>query len=262
MTALDGQIIAALRDHAVPAALGLARLLACFAWLPYLGAGVMPSRLLRVVLALVVLVGIWPVTAEMQHPQGIVGLALATVVEAIIGTVLGLLLALPYHVFHAVGAMIDTQRGAGVGAILDPLSGVEATETSQLLQMFSAVVFLVAGGLVPLLEAVHGSYGLVPMGSSFVPEIVHIHAYMDVVFSAATRMAAPVLLLLFLVEVLLGVLSRFAQQLNAFSVSLAVKTFLAFLAMLFYFMQVMSEQVPALWRLYPALRGLRQGMLP
>jgi len=262
LSSLDAQIIAALRDHAVPAALGLARLLACFAWLPYLGAGAMPSRMLRVLLALVVLVGMWPVTAGHQTPQGLLGLAFAAMIEALVGTVLGLMLALPYHVFHAVGSIIDTQRGAGVGAILDPLTGVEATETANLLQLFSAVVFLVAGGMLPLMEAVQGSYVLVPMGTWFLPDLTSIHGFMDIVFASAVRMAAPVLLLLFLVEIVLGVLSRFAQQLNAFSVSLSVKTFLAFLAMLFYFMQVMTDQVPALWRLYRPLRGLMPEVLP
>lgn len=260
LTPLDAALIAALGDHAVPAALGIARLLPCIAWLPYLGAGALPSRTARVLLVLVVLVGMWPVTADLQRPQGLPALALAAMTEAIIGTVLGLMLALPYHAFHAVGSIIDTQRGAGVGALLDPLTGVEATETANLLQMFSAVVFLVAGGLVPLMEAIHGSYTLVPMGGAFLPDPSSLHGFMDIVFSAAARMAAPVLVLLFLVEVVLGVLSRFAQQLNAFSVSLALKSFLALLAMLFYFMQVMADQVPALWRLHPPLRALLPGM--
>ncbi|GAB3067062.1 type III secretion system export apparatus subunit SctT [Stenotrophomonas tumulicola] len=256
---LDNQIIDALGAHAVPATLGIARLLACFAWLPYLSAGALPSRMLRVILALVVVTGLWPVTEGLQRPQGLMGLALAALVEAMVGTVLGLMLALPYHVFHAVGAFVDSQRGAGVGAMLDPLTGVEATELANLMQMFAAVVFLVAGGLVPLMEAVQGSYALVPMGAPFVPDLPGIHAFVGVVLSAALRMAAPVLLLLFLMEVLLGVLSRFAQQLNAFSVSLAIKSFLAFLALLLYLPLALTSQVPALWQMYPPLRGLLGG---
>lgn len=259
LTPLDAALIAALGDHAVPAALGIARLLPCIAWLPYLGAGALPSRTVRVLLVLVVLVGMWPVTADLQRPQGLPALALAAMTEAIIGTVLGLMLALPYHAFHAVGSIIDTQRGAGVGALLDPLTGVEATEMANLLQMMSAVVFLVAGGMVPLLAAVQGSYVLLPMGGNFLPDLPSIHGFVDIVLSAALRMAAPVLLLLFLVEILLGVISRFAQQLNAFSVSLAVKSVLAFAALLVYLMVTMTEQVPVLWRQYPALRGILPG---
>lgn len=261
MSPLDGAVMQALGEYAVPATLGLARLLACFAWLPYLSSGAIPSRMLRTVLALAVLVGLWPVTGSVQAHADMPSLALAALREAMAGTVLGLMLALPYHVFHAIGSVIDTQRGAGVGAMLDPLTGVEATEMANLLQMMSAVVFLVAGGLVPLLEAVQGSYVLVPMGSRFLPDLSSIHQFVDIVLSAAVRMASPVLLLLLLVEILLGVISRFAQQLNAFSVSLAVKSVIAFAAMLVYFMAAMTDQVPALWRHYPALRGLLPGAL-
>lgn len=256
---LDAQLIHALSGYLVPAALGLTRLLACFAWLPYLGAGALPSRMLRVAVALVVLVGLWPVTDLQTRPAGLLGLALATGREALVGTALGLMLALPYHVFHAMGSLVDTQRGAGVGAMMDPLSGVEATEMANLLQMMSAAVFLLAGGLLPLLQVLQQSYAVVPIGADFVPSLGSVHTLMDGVLGAALRMAAPVILLLFLVEIMLGVLSRFAQQLNAFSVSLAVKSIIAFAALLVYLMGTISGQVPALWRQYPALRVLATG---
>ncbi len=257
---LDTLLIQALGEHLVPAALGLARLLACFAWLPYLSAGPLPSRLLRLVVALVVLIGLWPVTELAPRPADLAGLALATGREALVGTALGLMLALPYHVFHAVGSLVDTQRGAGVGAMLDPLSGVEATEMANLLQMMSAAVFLMTGGLVLLLQALQHSYVLVPMGTTFTPALHSLHSLVDVVLAAALRMAAPVVLLLFLVEIMLGVLSRFAQQLNAFSVSLSMKSIIAFAALLVYLAGTMAGQVPALWQQYPALRVLGSGV--
>ena len=256
---LDAQLIQALSGYLVPAALGLTRLLTCFAWLPYLGAGALPSRMVRVGVALVVLVGLWPVTEMGARPADLMGLALATAREALVGTALGLMLALPYHVFHAVGSMLDTQRGAGVGAMMDPLSGVEATEMANLLQMMSAAVFLLAGGLLPLMQALQQSYAVVPIGAEFVPALGSLHTLMDVVLGAALRMAAPVILLLFLVEIMLGVLSRFAQQLNAFSVSLSVKSIIAFAALLVYLMGTVTGQVPALWQQYPALRVFAMG---
>lgn len=260
--ALDLLFVEALRDHMVPGALGLARLLACFAWLPYLAPGAVASRRTRVAVALLVLIGLWPVTATLVPPADLPGIALAVAREALVGTALGLMMALPYHVFHAVGSLIDTQRGAGTGAMLDPLTGVEATEMANLLQMMAVVTFLLAGGLVPLLGALQQSYAIVPMGATFLPDLHSLHRLVDIVLSAALRMAAPVLLLLFLVEILLGVLSRFAQQMNAFSVSLSVKSVLAFAAMLVYLVATMSGQVPGLWSQYPVLRVLVPGATP
>ena len=261
-SALDMLFIETVRDHLVPASMGLARLMACFAWLPYLSTGAISSRMTRTAVALVVLIGLWPVTATLQRPDDVPGIALAIAQEALIGTALGLMMALPYHVFHALGSLVDTQRGAGVGAMLDPLTGVEATEMANLLQMMSAAVFLIAGGLLPLMQALQESYVVIPMGAGFLPAMGSLHTLVDTVLSAALRMAAPVLLLLFLVELLLGVLSRFAQQMNPFSVSLSVKSLLAFAALLVYVMGMMSGQVPRLWTEYPVLRVLLPGGLP
>ncbi|MBJ7517718.1 MAG: flagellar biosynthetic protein FliR, partial [Stenotrophomonas sp.] len=89
MTPLDGALLEALGEYAVPATLGLARLLACFAWLPYLSSGAVPSRMVRTVLALAVLIGLWPVTESLQRPGDMPSLALAALREVMAGTVLG-----------------------------------------------------------------------------------------------------------------------------------------------------------------------------
>jgi type III secretion protein T len=62
----------------------------------------------------------------------------------------------------------------------------------------------------------------------------------------ALRMAAPVLLALFLLEVFLGVLSRFAQQMNAFAVALALKSLVAFMGLVLILAQLIHTQLPEL----------------
>lgn len=262
LSQLDVELIALVRDHSVPAIIGMARIGAVFAWLPYLSTGVLPSKVLRSVMALVVLIGIWPVTENVAVPPDKLGMLIAVGMEALIGTAIGLMISLPFHIFHATGSLIDTQRGAGVGAMLNPTSGVEATELANLLQMLAAVVFLMSDGLVPLLEVIVGSYGLIPMGSAFVPDVAMLHSYGGLLISAALAMAAPVLLVMLLVEITLGVLSRFAQQMNAFSISLTVKSFLAFLVLLIYLMPAITHREAAPWRAVSPLEVLRPVLAP
>jgi type III secretion system export apparatus protein len=250
---IDAEVLTLIGGYTKQAILGMARIGACFAWIPYLSSGAIPSKLTRSVLALTVLIGIWPATALSADTGPATGMLLALCVEALIGTVIGLTVSLPFLVFHGFGAMVDNQRGASVSSMLDPLSGIEATELANLLQMFSLVIFLASGGLTSLLEVVHGSYRLVPTGGGFVPDLGSVHTYMGTLLAAALRMAAPVLLLLLVLELFLGVLSRFAQQMNAFSVSLTVKSFVAFLALLVYLMPAMVTEVDALWQAHSAL---------
>lgn len=250
MHSLDAQLSLLVQDHLHAVALGVARVLPCMMWLPYLGSGALPAKTVRTLVAAVVLAGLFPQIMTGQHasdsPEGL-ALLVALAGEAVIGTVLGLVMAAPYHVFHAVGAIIDSQRGGSVSAMLDPLTGVEATETSNLLQMAAASVFLLGGGMLAVVEVVQGSYALVPFGGAFTINPDAAGDYVRQLLGNLLRIAGPVLILLFLVEVLLGILSRFAQQLNAFSLTLSVKSIVAFAAMLVYMFSAIVQDVPRIW---------------
>lgn len=259
LSPLDAELVALVREHAVPAILGMARIGACFIWIPYLSPGVMPSKMSRSVIALMIVIGLWPLPSVERLPQDILAMAGAAFCEALIGTAIGLVVALPFHIFHGLGAIIDNQRGAGISALLDPISGVEATEMANLIQLMSVAVFLATGGLLHLLDVLNASYALVPMGAGAGFDLAALQSYAGKILAGAVRMSLPVLLLLFLVEVLLGVLSRFAQQMNAFSVSLAVKSFVAFLALLFYLTQTVATEVPRIRDNTDALQLLQAG---
>ncbi|WP_367346639.1 type III secretion system export apparatus subunit SctT [Stenotrophomonas bentonitica] len=244
LSALDTELVALARDHGLPALLGMARIGACLAWIPYLSPGVMPAKMTRSVIAVMVVIGLWPSTAGAAIPPDILSMAGVVLREVLIGTAIGLVVALPFHIFHGMGAIVDNQRGAGIGAMLDPVSGMEATELSNLLQLMSVVVFLATDGMIVLLEVLQDSYQLIPMGSGFSLDLARLQNFAGTLLAGAVRMALPVLLLLFLVEVLLGTLSRFSQQMNPFSLSLAIKSFIAFIALLFYLMPTITTQVP------------------
>ncbi len=244
LSPLDAELVALARDHGLPALLGMARIGACLVWIPYLSPGVMPAKVTRSVVAMMVLIGLWPSTAGAMVPQDILSTAGVVLREVLIGTAIGMVVALPFHIFHGLGAIVDNQRGAGIGAMLDPISGIEATETSNLLQLMSVMVFLATDGMIVLLEVIQDSYTLIPMGGVLALDLARVQDFAGTLLAGAVRMALPVLLLLFLVEVLLGVLSRFAQQMNPFSLSLAVKSFIAFIALLFYLMPTLVHQVP------------------
>lgn len=244
LSPLDAELVALARDHGLPALLGMARIGACLVWIPYLSPGVMPAKMTRSVIAMMVLIGLWPSTAGAMVPQDILSTAGVVLREVLIGTAMGMVVALPFHIFHGLGAIVDNQRGAGIGAMLDPISGIEATETSNLLQLMSVMVFLATDGMIVLLEVIQDSYTLIPMGGVLALDLARVQDFAGTLLAGAVRMALPVLLLLFLVEVLLGVLSRFAQQMNPFSISLAVKSFIAFIALLFYLMPTLVHQVP------------------
>jgi type III secretion protein T len=247
LSPLDASLMEVIRQQAEPVLLGLGRIGACIVWLPYLSTGTVPSRLIRTCTAALILFGLWRSTGYAPGAiQGQFGLFLAVGREVMLGTVMGLVLAFPIHAVHAFGSIIDYQRGASISSVLDPVHGTEATEMANFLQMVSAMVFLAAGGMLSMLRAIQGSYALVPMGGSWSVNISQTIAYVPQLAGEALRMSLPVIILLLLVECLLGVLSRFAEQMNAFSIALALKSFVAFLGLMVYAMWTLTSDVPAM----------------
>lgn len=261
LSPLDASLLELIRQQSTPVLLGLARVGACITWLPYLSTGSVPSRLIRTGVAVFILMGLWRSTGYVPGvAQGEVGLLFAVGREVILGTVMGLSLAFPFHAFHAFGSIVDYQRGASISSVLDPVSGSEATEMANFLQMVSTMAFLAAGGMVSMLRAIQGSYSLIPMGANWSLNLSQTMSYVPQLAAEALRMSLPVILLLLLVECLLGVLSRFAEQMNAFSMALALKSLIAFLGLLVYGMWTVTSDVPAMMGRWDGLNLIKAGL--
>lgn len=247
-------------EHVHTMALGLARVIPFMAWVPSLDAGTLPMRLLRVAVAFVCIAGIWPRLGGLAPMADDVFTFLWRACrEGMVGLALGLVVSMPFQAMHAVGAMLDNQRGATISSSIDPFNGIESSETSSLLHMFAAVLFLAWGGATAVLEALVASYQLLPVGRFDLPPLAQCTIVIGQLLAAALRMAAPAMLLMFVMEVFLGILSRFAQQMNAFSVSLAVKSFVAFLALAFLFGPIAQRHLPWAFGEVDATELLRDG---
>ncbi len=179
--------------------------------------------------------------------------------EAFIGLVLAVVLAWPFWVMHGLGSLIDFQRGATISSTLDPVSGVDASELANLFNLYAAAVFLQGGGLGIMVQLYADSFRLCGPLSECTPVIGPMLAQLSELMVKMIVLASPVLIALLLTEVILGLLSRFAPQMNAFSISLTIKSIIAFLMLVIYF----SMTVPSAFRqMWPAHSSWRYLLIP
>jgi type III secretion protein SpaR/YscT/HrcT len=215
-------------------ALGFLRLAPLFFMLPFLNTGVLAGAPRQATIMLVAL-SLWPhVPAALPAFDGLLYLGLIAR-ELTVGLALGCLLAWPFWVMHAMGSIIDNQRGATMSSSIDPVNGVDTSELSNLFNLFAAVIYLQAGGMSLMLEVVAQSYRLFDPLQSGLPQWRELLPVLNSMMAKAMVLASPVVASMLLSEVLLGVLSRFAPQLNAFAVSLSIKSAIAFAVLLIYF---------------------------
>lgn len=150
------------------------------------------------------------------------------VMQVLIGGALGFLVALAFAAVQAAGSLIDLFGGFQLAAAFDPANMTNGAQFSRLYQM-TAVVLLVAsdahqlviGGLLRTFEALPLGTGLdlAKMGVAATEGLTQM-------FLAALQIAGPLIVVLFLADVGLGLLTRVAPALNAFALGFPLKILL------------------------------------
>lgn len=156
--------------------------------------------------------------------------------EACAGVVIGFFFATIIWAMGAAGDIIDQKVGATLGQLLDPLGQQQDSLTATLLSRFAQVVFVSAGGLLLLVGAILQSFAVVPLGPGPVnfdfASIVLFEGEVGRFFALAFLIAGPVLAVLYVIDAGLGLLNRFAQQFNVFSLSMSIKAVAATLILI------------------------------
>ncbi|SDD38559.1 type III secretion protein T [Cupriavidus sp. YR651] len=227
------------------AALGFARIAPIFFMLPFLNGSVLTGAGRNAVIVIVA-TGFWPAPSELVLALDTMEYVVAILREIVIGMLLGALLAWPFWVFHAAGNYIDNQRAATLSSTIDPVNGIETSELASFFNLFAAAIYLQGGGMLLMSRAIESSYHLCDPLGPCVFEMAPAVALLDEVVVKALIVSSPVGVMLMIVEFSLGLLSRFAPQLNAFAISLTVKSLVVVLILLVYFRPLFPDRIMAL----------------
>lgn len=163
--------------------------------------------------------------------------------EAAVGLVLGLLASVGFWALYVAGALIEYQAGLSFAATFDPHTAENESLLGMFLMRLFTTLFLVTGGLLALISMLFDSYAIWPL-SSMVPAGGSLSLVDLMLRSLATllglalKVAVPFLILMLMIEIGLGLLSRFAPQLNVFFVALSLKVLALAVMLLLYGMVV------------------------
>lgn len=217
------------------------------ALLPPFAAAIMPG-IIRMPLALAIAVP--PAMMALQNlppmPDSLPGLVLLLLREGSIGLLIGLGLGAFCTGLQAVGEIIDHQTGQTFTQNIDPVHGNNVSITALLLERVLFAVLMAAGFLLVLADVLYLSYRVLPVGGGwggFQPLVVlEATTQASRLFALAILLAGPVVLVLFVVDISLGLLNRAAPQLNVYQVTLTLKSMLG-LAVLAAALPLVIERV-------------------
>lgn len=121
---------------------------------------------------------------------------------------------------------------------VDPLTGSQTSPLGIFLTQVIAVFFMVGGGFFVMMAGIYESYVLFPVFEFFpklnIEAASHFLTILDRIIALAVLLAAPALIAMFLSEFGLGLVSRFAPQLNVFFLSMGIKSAVGILILILY----------------------------
>jgi type III secretion protein T len=170
--------------------------------------------------------------------------------EVVIGLVIGITASMAFWVVEGVGALLDNMSGFNNVQMTNPLSGQQSTPLSNLLGQLASSLFWMLGGALALVGVLFQSFHWWPLAKVTLAwtnvledfAAIHLQRYM----AQAVTIAAPVMLVLLLIELGFGVIAKTADKLepNMMSQPLkgAVATVMVSLLVVLYF----QEAQPAL----------------
>jgi type III secretion protein T len=151
--------------------------------------------------------------------------------EVLLGAVIGLLFGSVLWAFEIAGQIIDMKTGASMAQVLDPLSGHQTPLTGSFLSRLAGWVFMAGGGFLLLVGLLLQSYALWPVAATLPPLKLESVRFVELAFGRLATLgvliSAPFLVVLYLIEGVLGLVNRYAQQLNVFSLSNSLKVLAA-----------------------------------
>lgn len=189
---------------------------------PVFSARPIPAKI-RACVLIVLVVLMMPVMAAGSAPAHATPSSVLS--EALIGFTIGLGAALLIGAAELAGELLAIQIGLQGSAIVDPMSHQQSTALGQFMNLFAIALLLSLNAHVVMLEALHASVDLIPIGAG-----THLQDGLggmlklgSTLFALGLRFAAPVIAVVLLVNVALAVLSRAAPQLNILSLAFPVQ---------------------------------------
>jgi flagellar biosynthetic protein FliR len=203
-------------------------------------------NVIKAALLIVLTLAVWPKLAfpASYFPANPLNLTVMFAGEIILGMSLGIIVRMLIAAVQIGGAIINFQMGFSMVNSIDPVTGQQEPVTTYFLYMCTMLTFLSLNGHLHLIKALGDSFEVVPPGGLFLtPKLMtELMLFAKQMFILGVRIAAPVILALFLVDLALALISRVAPQMNILTMGFPLKIMVGFLFLSFV-MEMMSDYV-------------------
>jgi len=221
-----------------------ARLLGFFRFAPVFCRKEMPG-MVKLAFALILTVMITPLLSPDVVMKQTDSFLLSILLNIVTGAIIGYMARLIVIAVDCGAEMINMQMGLTSATALDPTTSTQVSIIANLISLMGLLIFINVGGIYWMFKALMRSFEIFPLYAVHIP--VMKLAKMDLLIKLSSntlymglQIASPILLATMAQDIILGVISRTAPQVNVFQLSFLFKPVLGAAIMVWILPMLMS----------------------
>jgi flagellar biosynthetic protein FliR len=217
-------------DQLVALLLTTSRIVAWSMVAPPLATGGVPKSV-RVPVSAAIALAVLPATQQHVPDSATASVIYALVLQVAVGFALGFLTRMLFTAVESAGSLLDVFGGFSLAVAYDPLTTTTTSIFGRFYGLLCTTLLLVTDAHLYVFQGFLNSFTAIPLdaGMSLHRLGAALTSGLSDLFVSALQIAGPLVVVYFIADLALGVLSRIAPQLNAFSLSFPIKIGLTFL---------------------------------
>lgn len=233
-----------INTYIMAGALVFARLIGFFRFCPIFNRKDFPA-LVKVPFALIVAIFMVPLLSPEKVMAECDSFLLSIVLNVAVGAMIGYMAQLITIAIDCGAEMINMQMGLSSATALDPTTSAQVSILTKIISLMGILIFINLGGVYWLFKALLRSFEVFPIYASHVPLAQLVKMDLLIKMSSNTlymglQIASPILLATLGQDIILGVISRTAPQVNVFQLSFLFKPVLGAAIMIWILPMLMN----------------------
>ncbi|MFO7595180.1 MAG: flagellar biosynthetic protein FliR [Desulfocurvibacter africanus] len=200
--------------------------------MPFFGGKVTPVPL-KAALCLILTIALWPALSfpGQQLPANTWAIVVMLIGEITLGLVMGIVVNVLFAAVQTGGSLIGFQMGFSMVNVADPMTGTNESITGHFMYMVTFMTFLILDGHLLLLRALAESFQRIPPGGLYLSPALtrEVLGMSSQIFVLGIKIAAPVMVAVFLVDLAIALVGRAAPQMSILSFGFPLKIITGFL---------------------------------
>ena len=154
--------------------------------------------------------------------------------EIITGTIMGFMLNFVFYGISYAGTLLGFDMGLSIAEAFDHNTETSSNVIGQILSIAAVIIFFLVNGHHYIITAVASSFQIIPIGFFTINYEVYqlLVNYSAGIFVIAVKIASPIMVSFFLVNIASGIIARVVQGMNVFFVLAPLKIIMGLLLLI------------------------------